>query len=102
MDLSIGAFLGLLIAVALVRGVELVISGRNQHGLKGQGVRSVTDPYFHWMVLLHAGVLVGAALEVLLLNRPLIPTLAIATGVLFALANAVRWWVIRTLGTHWN
>jgi methyltransferase len=54
------------------------------------------------MVLLHAAVLAGAALEVLWLNRPLIPVVAIVAGALFALANAVRWWVIRTLGAHWN
>jgi methyltransferase len=37
-----------------------------------------------------------------MLHRPFIPVLAIVMGTLFALANALRWWVIRTLGTHWN
>jgi methyltransferase len=89
-------------AVALLRGVELVISRRNQRRLEAQGVLKAKDPYFHWMVLLHAAVLAGAALEVLWLNRPMIPAVAIVAGALFALANAVRWWVIRTLGAHWN
>jgi methyltransferase len=102
MDVSVAAFLGLLIAVALLRGVELVISRRNQQRLAALGVRKATDPYFPWMVLLHAAVLAGAALEVLWLNRPLIPAVAIVAGTLFAVANAVRWWVIRTLGAHWN
>lgn len=102
MDLSVAGFLGLLIAVGLLRGVELVISRRNQHRLEVQGVSRANEPHFHWMVLLHSAVLAGAALEVLLLNRPLIPVLAILMGTLFALANALRWWVIRTLGTHWN
>jgi methyltransferase len=102
MALSVAGFLGVLIAVALLRGVELAISRRNQRRLEAQGVLKARDPYFHWMVLLHAAVLAGAALEVLWLNRPLIPAVAIVTGALFALANAVRWWVIRTLGTHWN
>ena len=102
MGLSVAGFLGLLIAVALLRGVELVISRRNQHRLEAQGVSRANEPHFHWMVLLHTAVLAGAALEVLLLNRPLIPVLAILMGTLFALANALRWWVIRTLGTHWN
>lgn len=47
-------------------------------------------------------MLAGAALEVLWLNRPFIPVLAILMWTLFALANALRWWVIRTLGSHWN
>jgi methyltransferase len=102
MALSVTGFLGVLMAVALLRGVELLISHRNQHRLAAQGVRKARDPYFHWMALLHAGVLAGAALEVLWLNRPLIPAVAIVAGGLFALANAVRWWVIRTLGAHWN
>jgi methyltransferase len=32
----------------------------------------------------------------------LIPVLAMVMGTLVALANALRWWVIYTLGTHWN
>jgi methyltransferase len=102
MDLSVAGFLGLLIAVALLRGVELVISRRNQRRLQAQGVSKADEPHFRWMVLLHSTVLAGAALEVVLLNRPLIPVLAIPMLTLFALANALRWWVIRTLGTHWN
>jgi methyltransferase len=102
MDVSVAAFLALLIAVALLRGVELMISRRHQRRLETLGVSRANEPQFQWMVLLHAAVLVGAALEVLLLDRPLIPVLAIAMGTLVALANALRWWVIYTLGTHWN
>ena len=102
MDVSVAAFLVLLIVVALLRGVELVISRRHQRRLEAQGVSRASEPHFQWMVLLHTAVLAGAALEVLLLNRPLIPVLAIAMGTLVALANALRWWVIYTLGTHWN
>jgi methyltransferase len=52
--------------------------------------------------LLHGGVLIAAAVEVVVLHRPLIPALAIPMAVLFALANLLRWWVIRTLAGHWN
>jgi methyltransferase len=102
MALSVRAFLALLAAVALLRGVELVISRRHQRALAARGVPKAPDPYFRWMVILHAGVLGGAALEVWLLRRPLIPVLAIVMAVLFAVANILRWWVIRTLGAHWN
>jgi methyltransferase len=102
MGVSVAAFLGLLIAVGLLRGVEVVISRPNQQRLEAQGIARANEPHFHWMVMLHAAVLAGAALEVLLLNRPFIPVLAILMGTLFLLANGLRWWVIRTLGTHWN
>jgi methyltransferase len=102
MALSVRAFLALLAAVALLRGVELAISRQHQRALATRGVPKAHDPYFCWMVILHAGVLGGAALEVWLLRRPLIPLLAIVMAVLFTLANVLRWWVIRTLGAHWN
>jgi methyltransferase len=102
MDISVIAFLGLIACVALLRIVELAISRRNQRALAAKGVRKVSEPQFRWMVLLHSGILVGAALEVVFLHRPLIPALSIAMGILFLGANAARWWVIRTLGGHWN
>lgn len=102
MDVSVIGFLALLAGVALLRGVELVISRRNQRVLATKGVRKVSEPHFRWMVLLHAGILIGAALEVVFLHRPFITPLAITMGILFLLANATRWWVIRTLGGHWN
>jgi methyltransferase len=102
MALSVRAFLALLVAVALLRCVELVISRRHQRALAARGVPKPHDPYFHWMVAVHAGVLGGAAVEVWVLRRPLIPALAIVMAALFTLANVLRWWVIRTLGPHWN
>ncbi len=102
MDVSVFAFLTLLAAVALLRLVELRISRRHQRALAARGARKVNDPKFRWMVLVHAGVLLGSAAEVILLRRPLIPALAATMFVLFLAANAVRWWVIGTLGEHWN
>jgi methyltransferase len=100
--LALDGFLGLLGAVALMRVVELAISRRHEHLLELRGARRARDPYFHWMVLLHAGILAGAALEVLLLERRFIPVLGAAMIALFICCNVVRWWVIRSLGTHWN
>jgi methyltransferase len=96
------AYLALLALVGLGRLVELRISRRNQRQLEKQGVRKVSEKNFHWMVLVHSGVLAGAAAEVVLLHRPLIPSLAVTMGMLFALANILRWWVIQTLAGHWN
>jgi methyltransferase len=102
MDLSTIAFLALLFTVALLRIVELRISKRHQREMIARGAAKVAEPKFRWMVLLHTAVLLGAALEVVFLNRPLIRWLAVPMFAVFLAANAVRCWVIRTLGEHWN
>jgi methyltransferase len=102
MGVSQAAYLALLLAVGLGRLVELRLSARNRRRLAAQGAVNVPEPHFRKMALLHAGVLGSAALEVLLLRRPLIPVLALPMGVLFVLANILRWWVIASLAEHWN
>jgi methyltransferase len=54
------------------------------------------------MVALHTGVLALAVLEVIVLRRPFIPILGWPMLAVFVMANAGRWWVIRTLGPRWN
>jgi methyltransferase len=102
MGISVIAFLALLVAVAVLRLVELRISKQHQKEMLGRGATKVEEPRFRWMVLLHTAVLIGAAVEVVFLRRPFIPILAAVMIVIFVAANAVRWWVIRTLGEHWN
>jgi methyltransferase len=102
MGISVIAFLALLVAVAALRLLELRISKHHQRQMLGRGAAKVDEPRFRWMVLLHTAVLVGAAVEVVFLHRPFIPALAAVMFVIFVAANAVRWWVIRTLGEHWN
>jgi methyltransferase len=102
MELTRAAFLALLGVVAILRLAELGISRRHQRLLLSAGAKRVSDPSFRWMVLLHAGVLVGAGAEVWFLRRPFVPVLAAVMGALFLAANVLRWWVIHTLGGHWN
>jgi methyltransferase len=102
MELSVIAYLGLLIVVALLRVYELQISKRHQREMLSRGAEKVSDPRFRWMVLLHTCVLLGAAVEVVFLRRPFYPAFAAVCFAVFLAANVVRWWVIRTLGEHWN
>jgi methyltransferase len=102
MDISVIAFLALLLAVGLLRIFELSVSRRHQQQMIAHGATKVEEPRFRWIVLLHTAVLVGAALEVVLLRRPFIPALAAVMLLLFLGGNAVRLWVVRTLGEHWN
>jgi methyltransferase len=102
MDLSTIAFLVLLLLVALLRLAELRISKQHQQEMIARGAAKVAEPLYRWMVLLHTAVLTGAAVEVVVLKRPFLPWLAAPMFLIFLAANAVRWWVIRTLGEHWN
>src|SRR3984893_1298436 len=102
MDLTKIAFLILLACVGVERLVELQLSRRHQHQLASRGARKHGDPQYRWMSGLHTGVLIGADVDVTLLRRSFIPWLAFPALVLFALATALRWWVICTLGIHWN
>lgn len=102
MELSVIAYLALLVIVALLRVYELVISRRHQREMLVHGAQKVVDPRFRWMVVLHTAVLVGAALEVVFLHRPFYPVFGAICFAVFLAANVVRWWVIRTLGEHWN
>lgn len=99
---SRAAFIGLLALVGVVRLLEMRLSRRHQRALAGRGVRREPEPAFAAMVALHVGVLAGAAVEVLALERPLLPALAAPALALALLASALRWWVIRTMGQHWN
>jgi len=102
MDLTTIAFLILLGCVGCERLLELPVSRRHQRQLASCGARKHDDPQYRWMIALHAGVLIGAALEVIVLHRPFIAPVAVAALLFFSLATLLRWWVIRTLGIHWN
>lgn len=102
MDVTVIAFLALLLAVAVLRIVELRISKGHQKQIVVDGGCKIADPNFVWMVALHTAVLIGAAVEVIFLRRPFLTLLAVVSFALFVVANIVRWWVIRTLGEHWN
>jgi len=99
---SVGAYLVLLAAVGVGRLLELRLSRRHQRALADHGARVAPEPAFRLMVALHTGVLIASGVEVLLLHRPFTPALGVPALVAFALANLLRWWVIATLGPHWN
>jgi methyltransferase len=102
MDITVIAFLALLLAVGLLRIFELGVSRRHQQQMIASGASKVNEPQFRWMVFVHTAILIGAALEVVFLHRPFIPILAAMMFLLFLTANAIRLWVVRTMGKHWN
>lgn len=102
MDLSVIAYLGLLLGVAALRLFELRVSRRNQEKMIARGATKVEKPKFRWVVLAHIFVLAGSATEVVFLRRPFFPVLAGSMFALFLASNLVRLWVVRTMGQLWN
>jgi len=96
------AYICLLVLVGIERLGEVAVSRRNQSKMRAQGAQKIREPHFPWLVAFHTVVLIAAGLEVLLLNRPLIPALAIAMLALFILSNLIRYWVIYLLADLWN
>jgi methyltransferase len=96
------AYLLLVAGVALVLLGELAWAKRNVARLLAQGAREASPGHYRWMVLLHTAFLISAPLEVWLLRRPLIPSLALGAGIVLALAMALRFWVLATLGERWT
>ena len=95
-------YYALVIATCFERLAELVVAKRNAAWSLARGGVETGRGHYPPMVLLHTGLLVGALVEVLALDRPFHawlgwPMLALALG-----AQALRWWCIATLGRRWN
>ena len=95
-------YTALLLLVGVIRLAELLLSRRNRRLLRADGAVAVAEPHFRAMVLLHVAILVGAGIEAWLTRRTPVPVLAWAMLALLLAASALRWWVIATLGPHWN
>jgi methyltransferase len=95
-------FTVLVLAVAAERLLELRVARRNlAWALERGGVEHGRDHY-PAMVALHVFLLVGSVAEVWLLGAPFLPWLGWPMLALVLLAQALRWWCIRTLGPQWN
>lgn len=95
-------YLALIVLVAVERVAELVVSTRNLAWTKANGGTEYGLGHYPAMVVLHIGLLLGCALEPLLLDRPFVPALGWPMLAIVAAAQALRWWCITTLGRQWN
>ncbi len=94
-------FLGLVLAVGAERVVELVVSERNRRWSLARGGLETGAGHYPAMVVLHTGLLVGALVEVLLLDRPYAAWLGLPMLAVVLAAQGLRWWCIATLGRQW-
>jgi methyltransferase len=96
------AYTVLLLAVAVERVAELVVSQRHLHWARDRGAVEAGQGHYPPMVVLHIALLVGALVEVRALDRPFTPWLGWPMFAVVLAAQALRWWCIRTLGQQWN
>ncbi len=98
----VGLYLAFLLLLAGERLVELAIARRNAAWSLEQGGIEYGGEHFKYMKLLHTSFFLGCALEVVLLDRPFIPGLGFPMLGVALCAQAIRYWVIFTLGKRWN
>lgn len=99
---SVQLYLGLLVLVAVERGVELVLSARNARLARARGGVESGRGHYPVMAAFHGGLLVACALEVVLLHRPFPGAVGwLALAVVLG-SQALRYWAIATLGWRWN
>ncbi|MEM6729966.1 MAG: isoprenylcysteine carboxylmethyltransferase family protein [Myxococcota bacterium] len=92
----------LVLAVGVERLVELVLSRRNAAWAFERGGVEYGREHFPLMATLHTGFLFGAVAEVWWLDRPFVPELGWPALAVAAIAQALRYWSILTLGRRWN
>ena len=95
-------FTVLIVAVALERLAELVVSRRNAAWSFERGGVETGQRHYLVMVVLHSGLLVGALCEVWVRRPDFVPALGISMLILVLGSQALRWWCIQTLGSRWN
>lgn len=100
--MSVWLYAGFIGLTALERLVEMVISKRNAAWSFARGGREYGQGHFPFMVVLHTAFLFGCVAEVVLLDRPFVPALGWPMLALALACQALRWWVITTLGPRWN
>ena len=96
------AYVLLIVAIAIERIVELVVSKRNWTWSRDHGGTEIGGGHYPVMVVLHVGLLVGCLVEPILADRPFIPALGWPMLAVVVAAQVLRWWCITTLGPQWN
>ena len=94
-------FILLLSVIVLQRIIELYIARGNEKWMKQQGAIEFGQRHYKYMVLLHVLFFIFLSAETLMISRGISPAWPVFLC-LFGLAQAVRIWVITSLGRFWN
>src|SRR5687767_4927087 len=93
-----------LVALAVVTAFmlgELVISRRNERTLFARGATTPPDPVYGTMRWAYPGAFLAMAVEAAVAGTPSAPVMAAGIAV-FAVAKALKFWAIGTLGVRWT
>jgi len=99
---STAAYLALLGALGAERLFELRLSARHAAWALARGGVEEGRRHFLFMKGLHTAFLLACAAEVVLCQRPFVPTLGVPMLALALAAQGLRYWAVRSLGPHWN
>jgi methyltransferase len=99
---SVSLYVCLIVAVAIERLVELVVSRRHLSWARLRGGVEFGSGHYPAMVLLHVGLLAGCVAEVGWLDRPFVSALGWPMLAVVLASQALRWWCVATLGQQWN
>lgn len=92
-------YVGVLAAIGLERLAELLVARRNALWSLARGGVERGQGHYPVMVVLHTGLLVGCLVEAGFRTPGV---LAVPLGLVALGCQALRWWVIGTLGPRWN
>jgi len=95
------AFWLFLLFVILQRLTELLIAKRNEMILKAQGAIEFDKNGYKAIAVMHVAFFISLISEKVFLQRTL-NTYWIVFAVLFAGAQVLRYWAIKSLGVYWN
>ena len=102
LSLSVLLFIALILATCVERLIELVISKRHAAKAFAAGGVEFGRGHFPAMMLLHAGLLIGAIVEVVFFDRPFLGWFSWSMLAIALACQAGRYWVIGALGEQWN
>ena len=88
------------LVLAVQRVLELRLAKRNEAWARAEGAEEFGARHYPLFFLLHGGWLVGWVVEGLM--RGALPPRWWFWVVVFLVAQALRYWAIRTLGRRWN
>jgi len=92
----------LIVGTGIERLNELRVSKRNAAWAFARGGVESGRGHFPAMVALHTALLIGAFVEVVVLDRPFLPGLGWPMLVIALLCQAARIWILVSLGRQWN
>jgi methyltransferase len=95
-------YVALIALVTVERLAELVVANRNRRITLASGGIETGQGHYPLIVALHVGLLAGALAEVYLADRQFFWWLGYPMLAILLVAQALRWWCIRTLGPQWN